>query len=58
LSDGTDLAAEMVRSGHALDWRRHSGGRYRPLEPEGIRNRLWRADARQKGRFPPRSNGA
>ncbi|MFN0113979.1 MAG: thermonuclease family protein [Paracoccaceae bacterium] len=53
LEDGTDLAAEMVRSGHAIDWAKHSGGRYRRLEPEGARRRLWRADARQKGRFPP-----
>jgi endonuclease YncB( thermonuclease family) len=53
LPDGRDLAAEMVRLGHAVDWRKYSGGRYRHLEPDGIRRRLWRCDARQKGRFPP-----
>jgi micrococcal nuclease len=53
LPDGRDLAAEMVRLGHAVDWRKYSGGRYRHLEVAGIRKRLWRCDARQKGRFPP-----
>jgi endonuclease YncB( thermonuclease family) len=53
LPDGRDLAAEMVRAGHAVDWPRYSGGRYRHLEVPGVRKRLWRCDARQKGRFPP-----
>lgn len=53
LPDGRDLAAEMVRTGHAIDWPKYSGGRYRHLEMPGIRKRLWRCDARQKGRFPP-----
>jgi micrococcal nuclease len=53
LEDGRHLAAEMVRMGLALDWRKYSGGRYRNLEPADARKRLWRADARQKGRFPP-----
>jgi endonuclease YncB( thermonuclease family) len=52
LPDGRDVAAEMVRTGHAIDWPRYSGGRYRHLEVEGVRKRLWRCDARQKGRFP------
>jgi endonuclease YncB( thermonuclease family) len=52
LPDGRDLGAEMVRSGHAVDWAKYSGGRYRHLEVPGIRKRLWRCDARQKGRFP------
>ena len=52
LPDGRDLAAEMVRAGHAIDWPKYSGGRYRHLEVEGVRKRLWRCDARQKGRFP------
>jgi micrococcal nuclease len=53
LEDGRDLSAEMVKAGFALDWAKHSGGRYRHLEVEGIRKKLWRADARQKGRMPP-----
>ena len=52
LPDGRDLAAELVKVGLALDWPRFSGGRYRHLEPEGVRKRLWRAAARQRGRFP------
>ena len=55
LPDGRDLSAEMVRCGMALDWPKFSGGRYRALEPPGIRKKLWRVDARQKGRFPPSS---
>ena len=50
LPDGRDLSAEMVRMGMALDWSGFSRGKYRDLEPEGIRKRLWRCDARQKGR--------
>lgn len=56
LSDGRDLAAELVRSGLALDWAKFSGGKYRHLEPADARRKLWRADARQHGRIvPPRS---
>ena len=57
LPDGRDIAAELVRMGLALDWPKFSGGCYRHLEPEGIRRKLWRADARQKGRFPPERSG-
>ena len=53
LPDGRDLAAEMVRSGLALDWPKFSGGKYRHLEPADARRKLWRADARQRGRWPP-----
>ena len=53
LPDGRDLSAEMVKLGLAIDWRKYSGGKYRPLEPEGIWRKLWRADARQKGLMPP-----
>ncbi len=53
LPDGRDLAAELVRSGLALDWPKFSGGKYRHLEPPDARRRLWRADARQRGAFPP-----
>jgi endonuclease YncB( thermonuclease family) len=52
LPDGTDLSAEMVKTGHAIDWPKFSGGKYSHLEPDGIRQRLWRCDARQKGRMP------
>jgi micrococcal nuclease len=53
LPDGRDLSAEMVKAGMAIDWRKFSGGKYRDLEPEGIRKKLWRCDARQKGLLPP-----
>ena len=49
LPDGRDLAAELVRSGLALDWPKFSGGKYRHLEPEDARRKLWRADARHRG---------
>ena len=53
LADGRDLAAELVKMGLAIDWPKFSGGRYRCYEPPGVRKKLWRCDARQKGRFPP-----
>ena len=37
LPDGTDIGAEIIRRGLALDCRRWSSGRYRPLEPDGVR---------------------
>lgn len=49
LPDGRDLGAELVRIGLALDWPKFSGGKYRHLEPEDVRRKLWRADARQRG---------
>lgn len=52
LPDGRDLSAEMVKIGLALDWPKFSGGKYRHLEPLDARRKLWRADARQKGRMP------
>ncbi|NVJ94675.1 MAG: thermonuclease family protein [Marivivens sp.] len=51
LAYGRDLSAEMVKLGLALDWAKFSGGRYAHLEVEGIRRKLWLADARQKGRM-------
>lgn len=51
LADGRDLSAEMVKQGLALDWPKYSGGIYKQFEPEGVRKRLWLADARQKGRM-------
>lgn len=51
LPDGRDLSEEMVKIGHALDWSKHSGGKYRHLETADARKRLWRCDARQKGRL-------
>lgn len=50
LPDGRDLSAEMVKQGLAVDWPKFSGGIYQDLEPEGVRKKLWLADARQKGR--------
>lgn len=55
LEDGRDLSAEMVRLGLALDWGKHSGGRYRHLEIDGVRKKLWRVEARHKGKMPPKA---
>lgn len=52
LRDGRDIAEELVKCGLALDWPKFSGGKYRHLEPPDARRKLWRADARQKGRMP------
>ncbi len=53
LPDGRDLSAEMVKAGVAIDWPKFSRGKYAGLELPGIRKKLWRCDARQKGRMPP-----
>jgi micrococcal nuclease len=53
LPDGRDLSAEMVKLGLAIDWPKFSGGRYRQFEQPDIRRKLWRCDARQRGRMPP-----
>lgn len=55
LPDGRDLSAEMVKLGMAVDWPKYSGGRYRSFEVPNIRKKLWRCDARQKGRILPSS---
>ena len=49
LPDGRDLSAEMVKRGLALDWPKFSGGKYKHLEPEGVRKKHWKAAARQRG---------
>ena len=51
LQDGTDLSAEIVKLGLAIDWPKFSGGVYGALELPGIRKKLWLADARQNGRM-------
>ena len=38
LPDGTDIGAEIIRRGLALDCARWSFGRYRSLEPAGVRD--------------------
>ena len=53
LPDGRELSAEMVKAGMAIDWPKFSRGKYSGLELPGIRKRLWRCDARQKGLMPP-----
>lgn len=53
LPDGRDLSAEMVKAGLAIDWPKFSRGKYAGLELPGIRKKLWRCDARQKGLMPP-----
>lgn len=51
LPDGRDVSAELVKQGLAIDWPKYSGGAYRQFEVDGIRKKLWLADARQKGRM-------
>ncbi len=51
LQDGRDLSAEMVKLGLAIDWPKYSGGQYKSLELPDARQKLWLADARQKGRM-------
>ena len=51
LGDGRDLSAEMVKQGLAIDWPKFSGGIYRELEVPDARQKMWLADARQKGRM-------
>lgn len=51
LQDGTDLSAEMVKLGMAIDWPKYSGGVYSSLETPGIRRKLFLANARQSGRM-------
>jgi micrococcal nuclease len=55
LPDGRDLAAELVRAGMALDWPKFSGGKYRHLETPDARKKMWRADARQRGKLRSQS---
>ncbi|WP_253949132.1 thermonuclease family protein [Mangrovicoccus sp. HB161399] len=51
LPDGTDLSAALVEQGLALDWPKFSGGAYRHLEPAGVRRKLWRVDAKHRGKL-------
>ena len=50
--DGRDLAEELVKLGLALDWEKHSGGRYRGFETADARKKLWRCAAKHKGELP------
>ena len=43
LPDGTDIGAEIIRRGLALDCARWSFGRYRALEPDGVREIIHQA---------------
>ena len=52
LPDGRDLAEELVKLGLALDWEKHSGGRYRAFETADARKKLWRCAAKHKGKLP------
>ena len=40
LEDGTDIGAEIIKAGLALDGGHFSKGKYRHLEPAGVRQRL------------------
>ena len=40
LPDGRDIGAELIKRGLALDWEMFSGGKYRHLEPPGVRRRM------------------
>ncbi|MCH8952730.1 MAG: thermonuclease family protein [Proteobacteria bacterium] len=46
LPDGRDIGAELIKQGLALDWGHFSGGRYRHLEPKGVRRKLRQAHLR------------
>jgi endonuclease YncB( thermonuclease family) len=52
LPDGRDLSEELVKEGLAIDWPKFSGGIYKKHEPPGVRRKLWRAAARQRGKMP------
>lgn len=61
-ADGSSVASWLVRSGHALDWQRYSGGRYAADEATARANRagIWQGDFQQpceyraeKGRRKP-----
>lgn len=45
LPDGRDVGAELIKQGLALDLEKFSGGKYRHLEPEGVRRKIliWRS---------------
>lgn len=49
LPDGRDLSAEMVKLDLAIDWPKFSSGKYKSLEVENARRKMWLADARRKG---------
>jgi endonuclease YncB( thermonuclease family) len=57
LEDSRDLSAEMVKAGLAQDWHKYCGGCHRHLEPQGVKKRLWRANAHQNGQMPPQMKG-
>jgi endonuclease YncB( thermonuclease family) len=40
LPDGRDIGAELIGQGLALDWTKFSGGKYKHLEPKGVRRKL------------------
>lgn len=40
LPDGRDIGAELIGQGLALDWSKFSGGKYKHLEPKGVRRKL------------------
>ncbi len=42
LPDGRDIGAELIKQGLAVDWACFSGGKYRHIEPVGIRRKLRR----------------
>jgi len=48
LTDGTDIGAELIKGGLALDGGYYSKGKYLHLEPEGARQRLGRYGLKQK----------
>lgn len=41
LPDGTDIGAELIRSGYALDFTPFSKGKYLHLEPSGARRKFY-----------------
>lgn len=43
LPDGRDIGAELIKLGLALDGGHFTNGKYRHLEPEGVRRRIMRS---------------
>jgi endonuclease YncB( thermonuclease family) len=58
-ADGRDLSEAMVRSGHALELRQHSRGRYAAAEREArdARRGLWAGDFERPAEWRKRENG-
>jgi micrococcal nuclease len=55
--EGRDIGGELVKQGLALDWALFSGGKYRHLEPQGIRRKMMYVCRRTLQETPLARNG-